>query len=70
MRTGGHPDRGEMGRGRAVSGPDVAAPCHLVAAAVNHGQTAAVRPADAELPDQAVMPKAVASVVVQQIGRT
>ena len=45
------PDSGEKGLGRAVSRPDVAAPCHLVAAAVNRGQTAAVRPTDAELPD-------------------
>jgi len=59
-----------MGLGRAVSGPDVAAACHLVAATVNRGQVAAVRLADGELPDQAVMPKVVAAAVVQQIRRT
>jgi hypothetical protein len=63
-------DGGEKGLKGAVSRPDVAAPCQLVAATVNREHAAAVRPTDAELPDRAVMPKAVASVVVQQVRRT
>jgi hypothetical protein len=63
-------DCGEKGLGRAVRGPDVAEACHLVAATVNREQAVAVRPTDAELPDQSRVLEAVASTVVQQIRRT